>query len=142
MQTESPKADPPKRKRRRFQFSLRTLLIFTLVVAVACAWLGRKIEQKRREREAVEAIVKKGGVAWYEMENGIEKPAGPDWLRNLLGEDFFSEVQGVDFYHRPVTDSELGFLKTLTTIQTLNLESTRVTDAGLANLEGLIRLTK
>ena len=28
MQTEPSKADPPKRKRRRFQFSLRTLLFF------------------------------------------------------------------------------------------------------------------
>jgi hypothetical protein len=28
MQTEPPKADPPKRKRRWFQFSLRSLMIF------------------------------------------------------------------------------------------------------------------
>ena len=61
METEPPEADPPKRKRRWFQFSLRTLMIFTIIVAVACGWLGNKIEQKRREREAVEAFVKAGG---------------------------------------------------------------------------------
>jgi hypothetical protein len=60
MEAEPPKADPPKRKRRRFQFSLRTLMIFTLVVAVACGCLGKKIEQKRKELEAVEPIVRLG----------------------------------------------------------------------------------
>ena len=61
MQPDPPKAEPPKRKRRWFQFSLRSLLVTTFIVAVACGWLGKKIEQKRREREAVEAIVKLGG---------------------------------------------------------------------------------
>jgi hypothetical protein len=31
MQTNPPKIDPPKRKRRWFQFRLRTLMIFTLI---------------------------------------------------------------------------------------------------------------
>jgi hypothetical protein len=31
MQTEPPKAEPPKRKRRWFQFSLRTPLVFTAI---------------------------------------------------------------------------------------------------------------
>ncbi len=35
MQTEPPKAEPPKRKRRRFQYSLRTLLIAVALLAVA-----------------------------------------------------------------------------------------------------------
>ena len=34
MQTEPPKAAPPKRKRRWFQFSLRTLMMAMLLVAV------------------------------------------------------------------------------------------------------------
>jgi hypothetical protein len=35
MLSEPPKAEPPKRKRRRFQFRLRSLLIFSLVCAIA-----------------------------------------------------------------------------------------------------------
>jgi hypothetical protein len=34
MQTESPKALPPKRKRRRFQFSLRSLFMVTTIAAM------------------------------------------------------------------------------------------------------------
>ena len=50
-----------KCKRRWFQFSLRTLLIFTLICAVAAGWLGETIDRKRREREAVETFVESGG---------------------------------------------------------------------------------
>ena len=50
-------ADPPKRKRRWFQFSLRSPSTFTMVVAVGSGWLGRKIERKRKERDAVAALL-------------------------------------------------------------------------------------
>jgi hypothetical protein len=49
MPTEPPQTDAPKRKRRWFQFSLRTLMIVTALVAVSCGLLGSKIEQKRRQ---------------------------------------------------------------------------------------------
>ncbi|HEV2970986.1 MAG TPA: hypothetical protein VGY55_13520 [Pirellulales bacterium] len=38
MQTEPPKAEQPKRKRRWFQFSLRSLFVVTTIVAVA-VWI-------------------------------------------------------------------------------------------------------
>jgi hypothetical protein len=34
MEAEPPKADLPKRRRRWFQFSLRTLLITTVILAI------------------------------------------------------------------------------------------------------------
>ena len=37
MQTEPSKADPPKRKRRWFQFSLRTLMIGVTLLAIGSA---------------------------------------------------------------------------------------------------------
>ena len=40
MQTEPPKADPPKRKRRWFQFSLRSLMIGVTLLAVVCGYFG------------------------------------------------------------------------------------------------------
>ena len=41
MQTEPTKTDPPKRKRRWFQFSLRTLIIVTLIGGVVSGRLRR-----------------------------------------------------------------------------------------------------
>jgi hypothetical protein len=43
-----PNAERPKRKRRWLQFSLRSLLIFTLVCAIGAAWVARRMEQTSR----------------------------------------------------------------------------------------------
>jgi hypothetical protein len=119
MQTEPPKADQPKRKRRWLQFSLRLLLIGTVVVAVAAGWLGRSIERKRRQLEVVNTILKDGGVVFYDygrQEIGGwtkgREPSGPSWLRAILGENFFSEVEmvGLDD-HSTVTDADIPRLK-------------------------------
>jgi hypothetical protein len=72
MQTEPP-------KRRWYQFSLRTLLIFTVVCAIAAGWLGKRVAQKRNERKAVAAVVKLGGMVLYDYEVlKSTKPPGPD----------------------------------------------------------------
>jgi len=48
---------PPKRRIRRFlQFSLRSLLVFVLLVSIGLSWLGVKLERARRQREAVRVI--------------------------------------------------------------------------------------
>jgi hypothetical protein len=150
MQTEPPKSDPPKRKRRWFQFSLRTLLIFTIVVAVACGWLGRRIERKRNEREAIEAILKFGGSVEYDYQllhpfpgaswSPTAEPYGPAWMRNLLGENFFSEVNGVLLYESKITDDGLVNLKWFTEAQYLWLEEDNISDIGLVNIKPLKRL--
>jgi hypothetical protein len=64
MDAESIKADPPKRKRRWFQFSLRTLLIGVMLLAVAfdfCGYVGRQAEIVRERRALLDRIVRLGG---------------------------------------------------------------------------------
>ena len=46
--------------RRWYQFSLRSLLLFTLICAIASAWLAHRMEQKRIELEAVDSLVRRG----------------------------------------------------------------------------------
>ena len=94
METEPLKADSPKRKRRWFQFSMRTLLIFTLVCAVASALVARRVAEKRKDREVVAEVFKSGGIAYYDYQReGTDRtPPGPDWIRRLAGENVFSDV--------------------------------------------------
>ena len=62
MPTEPSKADPPKRKRRWFQFSLRTLLVVVTVAAVKCAVCLPMLREWQR-REAVRQILATFGGA-------------------------------------------------------------------------------
>ena len=116
--------------RLHFQFSIRSLLILTVVVAIPCSWLAVKMQQVRRERDAAAAIEKLGGsVEWSE-------PFRPMWLRRLLGDDFFRSVAHVKLDGTEVTDAGLENLKGLHQLQYLTLEITKVTGLGWKTLRG------
>lgn len=97
--------DRAKPKRRGFQFRLRTLLIAVLLLALPLSWFAMRMEKAHRQREAVEAIRRMGGVTFFVGE-ATPPPVGrsvldmrpyPAWLRKWLGDDFFDEVAGVTF---------------------------------------------
>jgi hypothetical protein len=140
MEAEPLKPDPPKRKRRWLQFRLRSLLIFAAICSIASAWVGQKIEQKREEREAVEAIRALRGHVWYDYDYHNVGPSGPAWLRRLLGDNYFSEVDAVVFNIFGVSDADLVHLKGLPQLHVLDLSGTQVTDDGLLYVNGLITL--
>jgi Leucine Rich repeat len=141
MPTEPPKTDPPTHKRRWFQFSLRALMIFVICV-IPCALLRNKVERKRREMQAVYAITNLGGHVGFDYQGGdVNRPPGPEWLRWLLGQDFFVEVDFV-FFDRPIADTELENVKGFSQLKSLDVEFANVTDAGLVNIKGLTKLQK
>ena len=152
---------PPKPKRRWYQFSMRTLLV---VVVVFCVWLGIRVQRARTNRarvaaveEAVAKITKLGGEV-YSNRNFFYQSSRPDggrrvqqrsptWLEELFhdpgGPDDPVEVlvvREVTFYSTKVTNAELGHLKGLTNLQVLTLGNTQITDAGLERLKGLTKL--
>ena len=136
--------------RWRFQFSIRSLLLLTVAVAVPCSWLVVEMREPKQEREAEAALVKAGGhVAWLQKSSLFQPPgpngelqmAEPKWLRELLGDDFFSGVIQVKFENIPVTDADLEHLEALSHLDDLSLNNTEVTDVGLKHLEGLSYLT-
>jgi hypothetical protein len=53
MQSEQPKADSPKRKRRWFQFNLRALFVVVAIVAVQCAVCLPIVREWREQRRIV-----------------------------------------------------------------------------------------
>jgi hypothetical protein len=138
--TEPSKAEPPKRKRRRFQFSLRTLMIFVLLCAVPCGWLAARMQRARRQKSAVDEIVKEGGWVEYDYEIDASgkwipraEPTGPEWLRRLLGSDFFANV----VVAKVRTDAGSRMLTGLSRLQYLDLRDAEITDAGLVHVTEL-----
>ena len=68
MQTEPPKADPPKRKRRWFQFSLRTLLIFTLISRLPAAGWGAGLSRNAKSGKRWRRLAIMGGPVKYDYQ--------------------------------------------------------------------------
>ncbi len=74
--------------------------------AIACGWLGSKIEAKRNEWATVSLIKKIGGAAYYDSQRvGAlhswqvrAENSGPAWLRGILGENFFSDIEFVAWH--------------------------------------------
>ncbi len=118
--------------RLRFQFSIRSLLLLTVVIAIPFSWLAVARQEARKQREVVEWIEKAGGrvYAWPE----------PDWLRELLVEDVFTSVTEVDFANSEIGDAGLEHLEGLPQLQVLYLTDTKVSDAGMEHLKQLPQL--
>jgi WD40 repeat protein len=113
---EATEATKPPRRRRWLRFSLRAML---LIIAVFAIWLGFKTKNARDQRAALTAIRQAGGTPYFDyqlVKNKTDwdltaKAPGPDWLRNLLGEEYFAEVVGVGFEKRSLPPEE--FVKLL-----------------------------
>ena len=150
--------------RWRFQFSIRSLLVLTLVVALPCSWLAAKMKEAKGQKMAVtnfpaytydyqdDPFPNFGGVPNWQ-------PSGPVWLRWLLGNDFFNDVVGAHVLsdgetehlkvlprlqwlelYAEVTDAGLANIVGLTQLQRLKLDGTQITDAGLARIAGMVQL--
>lgn len=137
-----------KHKRHWFRFSLRTLLLLTAVVAAACGLIGRRVEQKRKELDAVANLVKlRCEVHWnYEfIDDELHRDAtsnGPRWLRGILGDNFFDKLQDVRFLPpcARIGDDDLAPLEDLPDLDNLYLGGTQISDAGLQHIKGLTEL--
>jgi len=168
MEAETPISDPPKR--RWFRFSLRTMLV---AVTFFCIWLGITASRANRQRAAVETIKRHHGYVRYDYEadddsNSIRSPTttpGPEWLRSLIGLDYFDSAVQVDidgrngaiddaitvFANLPhlknlrlrgpgITDSVMAKIGKLTELRVLQIWQSSVTDAGCENLGTLTQL--
>ena len=101
----------------------------------------------------MDAIAKLGGYAYYDYAPGPtlplsgpflpkRPPPGPDWLRNLLGENYFSEVDRVSLRGHVMADADLACLTHFPHLRklTVAVNDPRITDAGLASIQGLTQL--
>ncbi len=132
-----------KLKRQWLRFSLLTLLVLVAVCAILCSWLAVKIWQAKQQLDAATAIETAGGeVCWGQPlgPNGELLEPGPEWLRELLGDNFFRSVLSVNFENTTVTNADLEHLETFSQLGELWLNNTQVTDVGLKHLNGLSHL--
>jgi Leucine-rich repeat (LRR) protein len=156
---------PPKRKRRWFQYSIRSLLLLTTVLAV---WLAVQVNRAHRQKLAVSTIMHAGGKIAYDHEMLTREhpqptePPGPLWLRRILGDEYFlrpaavectdvdSEIveqlgncptlRYVTLSGGTIVDEDLSHIARLADLEQLRLEDVAITDAGLKHLFSLKKL--
>ena len=113
-------------RRRYLTFSLRTLFVLLTALAV---WLGVVVNRAREQREAVKAIEALGGILFYDWQLGRPRginyllprprqaePPGPEWLRKLIGDHYFQNVDVVYFYP-PTHKVEQDIVKSARSVQ-------------------------
>lgn len=147
------------------QFSLATLLLMVPVAAIPFRWLAHELSQASQQRLAVESIRKQGGRVLYRKRDPsrtFTSVDGADWLRELLGRDFFDDVlevvsrraddteaerlkglthlKALDLSEAPMTDAGLAYFARLTELEYLDLSETVITDQGVEHLKGLTSL--
>jgi hypothetical protein len=119
--------------------------LLILTIAIPLAW---KVNRVRRQQAAVAEITRLGGRAFYD--DGLyprytRTPRWrwePDWLRILLGAEYFDRVVVVHVWGAEVTDETLGLLADLPALENVTLASDRITDEGLLHLSKLSNLRR
>jgi len=129
----------PSPRRRWLSFSLRGAL---LLLTAFCIWLAILATRARNQAEAVRKVAALGGTLRFD--ESADQHRAPEWLRQLLGEEYFRKVVAVDFPWGgvgKVGDDELAFLADLPDLTVLNLGNNKtITDAGLQHLASLRKL--
>jgi hypothetical protein len=129
------KCSPVLRPGRWRQFSLRTLLLFTLAASVLSSWIAYKRNEAAQQQAAYRLIKAKGGASNFGPES-----ARPVWLRWILGADVAAAGGCIEFYRPELTDADVATLTSLHNLQRLSLDRNPVTDRGIAHLARLPRL--
>jgi hypothetical protein len=131
--------------RSYLRFSVRGLIVFVLVIGAGLGWVLR---DAHIQRDAVAAVIKAGGNLLHDWQwsNGKPVPGGkpwaPEWLTNLIGVDYFSDVTAVRvFSSSSTTDATIAKVARLPRLENLSINSPNVGDAGIAHLEGSTNLT-
>ena len=133
--------------RWQFQFSIWTLLVLTIVVALPFSWFAVEVKRAREQWEAVTALENLGHDLRYDWqfdESGrctySERKLEPAWLVGLLGADFFQTVRNAYMHQDQMALSGLTYLRGLKELDTLMLYGAKIAEADLENLKGLNRL--
>jgi hypothetical protein len=124
--TPEPQPVSPPFQRRWYQYSLRSLMIFVMVCGVLLGWGGSFYRRVHNQRRAVARASALGGFVRYDYQyrNGWPDanatPPGPGWVRAMLGDDAFANVETIQFGNKEsLRDTDLETLEGLRDLRVL-----------------------
>ncbi|MFN0020149.1 MAG: leucine-rich repeat domain-containing protein [Pirellulaceae bacterium] len=126
-------------KRRRFQFSLKSLwVLMTVLCGILGAFWHFVIAPAERQRGAAQMVEGLGGA--IRRGSPYEEYWVVDQLREVLPRDYIDVAGGVSLDSSPARDQDIARLKVLSQLSSVYLRGTRLTDASAPNLRSLREL--
>ena len=125
-----------------FQFGIRSLLIYTFVLAFMFGWMSRNLQRAARIRKAMGPRASLadcffvGGNHWRELDFSGDDVTDSD----LAFIEEAPEVRIVHLQSDNITDTGLAHLKNAKQLVSLDISGTKITDKGLEQLSGLDHL--
>lgn len=99
---------------RRFQISLRKLMLTVTLISLACGWGGWQVSRARAQREGVAALRANGvGIAYDFQTRPQDESRVRAWLRLQIGDDYFARPVAFYFVARSPTKDELELIRRL-----------------------------
>lgn len=117
------------------QFGLRTLLIAVALTALVLGLWRGVIDPIHRQHAAVTYLTDLGGRAEWRV-------SGPAWLRRIVGNYYFTQVDAVNLHRARIKDDDLQVLQDLPSVRRVYLSGTDVSREGLEHLQKLPQLER
>mgnify|MGYP001820742138 CR=1 FL=1 len=132
----------------RPQFTIRTLMVGTAIVACLCGWIAFQRHQIQRRRQAIARLEDLSGpVSYYNGGSAYDYVYGIELEGQVLDKSLWTDISMLSEEARSVwlgetnvTDAELGFLGRFRRIRHLSLCNTRVTSDGIDAISNLTSL--
>ena len=121
--------------RRHLQFTLRSVLLGTAVLAVALGIFADRFKQRLRFLAAMKSL---NAEVFYESMHEEIDDAWTQWLCRWLGEDLVMPVYGVNL--RGVNDEDIAALADAPELRDLGIYRSTITSDGLLRVSRLKRL--
>lgn len=125
----------PTQRRNWLSFSLRWLLLFVALLAVASAGVNHFLQPYRQQQTALAALKGK----YKTMATSCHLP---DWLMTVLKAEDFQDVTSLDMEHCKLEDKDLILLQSFPRLQQLYLAGNSITDEGLVHVGKIRTLEK
>ncbi|MGH7134306.1 MAG: leucine-rich repeat domain-containing protein [Pirellulales bacterium] len=119
--------------RRRLQFGLRSLLSLVLLVGTSLGLIGMHLQHTEKQRRAALALEGIGARVSYP---GEQQPG----LLTFVGRQYFQEPTALGYHQGPLREADLVNIESLTGLQFLSLENSRLSDDDLAHFASLNEL--
>ena len=111
--------------RPRLRFRLATLLLF---LTVFCAWLGAVSHRAHKQKEAISRLEQLRADIFFDHHvhtGGYFDPRlptpGPQWARDLLGDDYFRTPSYIRLKHVYLTEADVAALASLVELKRLDI---------------------